>query len=129
MLFLFFLHFICSSSFVHHLSFVYSLQLKSTNTFIWYFPLIFFFFCRNLFFFWFLNWSGMVLYVFYWDLMVSWLHLMFQVFKCLKWRLQPHTSFLTSKKPSLAMLYIFFWPFCCSSSSVHHVFFCLQAST
>jgi len=51
MLFLFFLHFICSSSFVHHLSFVYSLQMKSTNTFMWYFPLIFFFFCRNLFFF------------------------------------------------------------------------------
>jgi len=67
------------------------------------------------FFFWFLNRTGMVLYVFFWDLMVSWLHLMFQVFKCLKWRVQPQTSVLTSKKPSLAMLYIFFWAFFCSS--------------
>ena len=50
MLFLFFLHFICSSSSVHHLSFVYSLQLKTTNTFMLYFPMIFFFFCPNLFF-------------------------------------------------------------------------------
>jgi len=77
---------------------------------------IFFFFC-------FLKQTGMVLYVFYWYLMVSWLHLMFQVFNCLKWRVQPQTSFLTSKKPSLAMLYIFFWAFFCSSSSVHHVSF------
>ena len=106
---------------IHHLSFVYSLQLKNTNTFIWYFPLVFFFFCRNLFLF--LNWTGMVLYVFYWDLMVSWLHLMFQVFKCFKWRVQPQTSFLTSKKSSLAMLYLFFWAFCSSSSSILLLFF------
>ena len=66
----------------------------------------------------FLNRTGIVLYVFYWDLMVSWLHLMFQVFKCLKWRVQPQTSVLTSKKPSLAMLYIFFWAF-----SVHLLLF------
>jgi len=54
-------------------------------------------FLLSISFFCFLNRTGMVLYVLYWDLMVSWLHLMFQVFKCLKWRVQPQTSFLTSK--------------------------------
>jgi len=90
-----------------HLRFVVHLSI-----FLW----ISFFFC-------FLKRIGIVLYVFYWDLMVSLLDLMFQVFKCLKWRVQPQTSFLTSKKPSLEMLYIFFWAFICSSSSVHHVCF------
>jgi len=117
MLFLFFLNFICSSSSVHHLSFVYSLQLKTTNTFIWYFPLIFFFFVKT-FFFCFSTELVWLFMFFYWDLMVSWLHLMFQVFKCFKWRVQPQTSFLTTKKSSLAMLYLFFWAFCSSSSSV-----------
>ena len=60
----------------------------------------------------------------YWDLSESCLDLMFQVFKCLKWRVQPQTSILTRKKPILEMLYIFFWAFLCSSC-----FFCLQAST
>ena len=83
----------------------------------------FLFFLSKPFFFWFLNRTGMVLYVFYWDLMVSWLHLMFQVFKCFKWRVQPQTSFLTSKKSSLAMLYLFFWAFCSSSSFVLLLFF------
>jgi len=81
------------------------------------------FLCGDLLFFCFLKRTGMVLYVFYWDLMVSWLHLMFQVFKCLKWRVQPQTSVLTRKKPSLEMLYIFFWAIFCSSSSVHISFF------
>jgi len=75
------------------------------------------------FYFWFLKQNGTVLYVFYLDLMVSWLHLMFQVFKCLKWRVQPQSSVLTPQKLSLEMLYIFFWAIFYSSSSVHHVSF------
>jgi len=75
------------------------------------------------FFFCFLKRTNMVLYVFLLRSKVSWLHLMFQDFKCLKWIVQPQTSFLTSKKSSLEMLYIFFWAFFCSSSSVHHVSF------
>ena len=76
--------------------FNWRVQTHSSNIFLW----SSFSFVDN-FFFWFLNRTGMVLYVFYWDLMVSWLHLMFQVFKCLKWRVQPQTSFLNRKKSSL----------------------------
>ena len=67
--------------------------------------------------------TGIFLYVFSKDLMVSFVDLIFQVCKCLKWRVQPQTSFLTSKKPSLEMFFLFFLHFICSSSSVHHVCF------
>ena len=61
-------------------------------------------------------------FMFFLDVSDSWLHLMFQVFWFFKWRVQPQTSDLNRKKPSLEMLYIFFWAFFCSSC-----FFCLQA--
>ena len=86
------------------------------------------FYCGYLIFFWFLKLTGIVLYVLYKDLMVSLLDLIFQVCKCLKWRVQPQTYFLSSKKPSLEMLFLIFLHFICSSSFVHH-FFSLQAST
>jgi len=50
MLYIFFWAFFCSSSSVHHVSFVYRLQLKSTNTCIWDFPFVLCFFCGDLFF-------------------------------------------------------------------------------
>jgi len=103
-----------------YVSFVYRLELNSTNTCIWDFPFILCFFCGDLYFFCFLKRTSMVHYVFYWDLSDSWLDLMFQVFKCLKWRVQPHPSVLNRKKPSMEMLYIFFLAF-----SIKHVFFFL----
>jgi len=80
-------------------------------------------FCCGYLFFWFLKLTGIFLYVFSKDLMVSLVDLIFQVCKCLKWRVHPQTSFLSSKKLSLEMLFLFFLHFICSSSSVHHVCF------
>jgi len=60
----------------------------------------------------------MVPYVFCKDLMVCFVHLIFQVYTRLKWRVQPHTSFWTTKKSSMAILYLFFWAFCRSYSCV-----------
>jgi len=80
-------------------------------------------FCCGYLFFLFHKLTGIFLYVFSKDLMVSLVDLIFQVFKCLKWRVQPQTSFLSSKKPSMEMLFLFFLHFICSSSSVHHVCF------
>jgi len=94
-----------------YVSFLYKLELKTRNTCIWDFSFIFCFFCGDPFFFCFLKRKGMVLYVFYWDLSDSWLDLMFQVFKCLKWRVQPNPSILNRKKSSMEMLYIFFLAF------------------
>ena len=71
----------------------------------------------------FLNRTGMVLYVFSKHLMVSFVHLIFQVYKCLKWRVQPQTSFLTTKESIMAILDLFFWAFCRSYSSVLLLFF------
>jgi len=64
-------------------------------------------FVVDLFIFLFLNLTGIFLYVFSKDLMVTLLDLIFQVYKWLKWRVQPQTSFLTSKKPILEMLLLF----------------------
>jgi len=77
MLFPFFLHFICSSSSVHHVCFVYRLQLTLKKTCIWDLSFI----CPFLLwisFFWFLKLTGIFLYVFYKDLMVFLLDLIFQ---------------------------------------------------
>ena len=70
------------------------------------------------FFFCFLKRTSMVLYVFYWDLSDSWLDLMFQVFKCLKWRVQPHPSVL-NRKNRVWSCFIFF----SELSSVHLLLF------
>jgi len=103
-IFLFIFTLIFRSSYV---SFVYRLELKSTNTCIWDFSFIFCFFCGDLFLC-FLKRTGMVLYVFYWDLSDSWLDLMFHVFKCLKWRVQPHPSVLKPQKTEYGDALYFF---------------------
>jgi len=70
------------------------------------------------FYYWFFKRNGTVLDVFYLDLMVSWLHLMFQVFKCLKWRVQPQSSVLPPKN-RVWRCFIFF----SELSSVHVLLF------
>jgi len=56
----------------------------------------------------------------YWYLSNSCLDLMFQVFKCLKWRVQPHPSVLNCKKPSIGRALYFFLAF-----SIKQIFFFL----
>jgi len=68
------------------------------------------------------------LYVFYWDLSDSWLDLMFQVFKSLKWRVQPHPCVLNHKN-RLWRCFIFFLSFLVFIFFCSSFFFCLQAST
>jgi len=89
MLFLFFLHFIFLSSSLHHVCFVYRLQLTLKKTCIWDLPLIYPFLLWMSIFICFLTLTGIFLYVFSKDLMVSFVHLIFQVYKWLKWRVQP----------------------------------------
>jgi len=122
MLFLFFLHFICSSSSVHHVCFVYRLQLTLKNTCIWDFPFICPFLLWISFFLGLSRLTGIFLDFFYQDLLVFLLYLIFQC-KCLKWRLQPQCFFLSSQRTSLELLFLFFLHFKRSSSSFHHVFF------
>jgi len=104
--------------------FLYRLQLTLTKTCIWDLLFIYPFLLWMSFLFWFVKLTSIFIYVFSKDLMVSFVDLIFQLYKCLKWRVQPQTSFLTSKKPSLEMLFLFFLHFICSSC-----LFCLQAST
>ena len=60
--------------------------------------------------------TGIFLDVFCKDLMVSFVHLIFQVYKWLKSRVQPQTSFLTTKKPIMELFFLFFLHFIVSSS-------------
>ena len=107
---------------VHHVCFLFRLQLKVKQTCIWDFPFICPFLLWISFFFGVVKLTGIFLDFFYQDLLVFLLYLIFQC-KCLKWRLQPQCFFLSSQRTSLELLFLFFLHFKRSSSSFHHVFF------
>ena len=112
----FHLFFFSSSSSLN--GFVFNMNTTNTFNIKTRFSSHLFVFVETFYLFWFLNPTVMVPYVFCKDLMVCFVHLLFQVYTRLKWRVQPHTSFLTTKKSSMAILYLFFWSFCRSYSSV-----------
>jgi len=80
------------------------------------FPVDLSIFVVDVLFFVFLKLTGIFLDVFCKDLMVSFVHLIFQVYKWLKSRVQPQTSFLTTKKSIMELFFLFFLHFIVSSS-------------
>ena len=102
---------------------IFSFELSQSNNYFSFYiyfdvPFILCFFCLQawteeykhmhlrfsvhlIFFFWLSQANRYGSFNIYWDLSDSCLDLMFQVFKCLKWRVQPHPCVLNRKKPSV----------------------------